>query len=446
MLELILIIISSLVVVKSLDMPPLISSVSSVLLLIEHIALIFSSRILINYEFKRQQLKYRRIYFLFFLIGYTISLIYIYYFWIPDMIRNYSTGWDTFDPIKYYAMSKEMVSGGSVLGSLYFPVVYIYYIEMLILGVHPLIPLFVNQFFYLYAVIILAKFINSDNSKHLQRFAILLLIPEALYFGVTSSKDILCLLCATIIFVHSQKILLKDYSILNYLIASIAFLVLFIARTGMAMMAILSVIMFFFNFKKLRLKHMLFLFVGGGVFLIATNLFNSIGIVTTVAEVSEKAEGQISGDMSFANELSDQKDNAFANKLIPHNPVEFVVFGVIRSVVYAMLSPSDLHIFIEPQNFALIYNEYYTSLLMTISWPIIIYVFIHRKKYMNESLRRLFYVTMLYVMSVGIFNPMIIHRRYRLVYSLLFLALALKSWYIIKSSKTQKEAEPSVLS
>lgn len=438
MIELLLVIFSTAMVLWTSDLPPFVSDNSALTLIIEHLLLILFSKVLIDKQFRGQQVKSRRTYFLFFLIGYSISLIFTNFFWIPDMIKNYSTGWDTFDPIKYYAIANEMVSGGEGRSSVFFPVVFIYYVEMLVLGVHPLVPFFVNQFLYLYAVIILAKYVNCDSNYHLRKFAWLLLIPEALYFNVTSSKDILCLICATIIFVHTQKILSKNYTTSNYIIAAIAFVAMFIARTGMALMAALSVAVFFLNFKKLGIKQVAFLLAGGLVFVFAVHFSDSLGVATTASELSEKAEGQMSGDMSYATELADQTSSAFANKLVPHNSVEFVVFGVIRSIVYAMLSPTDLHIFFEPQNFTLIYTEFYTSLLMTISWVEFFYIFVNRKRCLKGNLKKLAIVVVLYVLSVGMFNPMMIHRRYRLVYSLLFLALSLKSWLLIRDSRRKR--------
>lgn len=55
--------------------------------------------------------------------------------------------------------------------------------------------------------------------------------------------------------------------------------------------------------------------------------------------VAEKVGTEMSGDVSNAAQLNDQSSSGFANYLIPHNTIEYVVFGFVRSICYIVIDP-----------------------------------------------------------------------------------------------------------
>lgn len=433
-ISLFLILISSLFVIFNADAPDKISNIGVLLVLFYHFVTLSIGYLIINKTMTRK-FKLSRIVFLnYFLLGYTISLCLDYFYWIPELIKDYSSDtWGAFDPIKYYAIAFEMTKGISMPDALNFPVVYIYYIEFLLFGTHPLIPFFINSLGYLYAVISVAKFLNN-NSIGLQtaKYAWLFLIPEVLYFNLTASKDIICLICATIIFCHSQRIIARNYNTGNIIVVLVAFVVMFVARTSMALAAAISILIFYVDFRKINLKTISFLAVGLVVFVFSTRFTNSLGVAksTTVDGISDLATKQLSGDMSSSIELRDGSAGVAALALVPHNSFEFVVFGVARSFVTANTSPKEIMNMLDFSNINMTVRI--TGLLMSLSWLVLFFAMTKRKYYSHKEIRMLLIVVLLYFLIVGLSTPLMVHKRYRIIYDLLFFALTIKSILFLK--------------
>ena len=220
-----LILVSTFLVCCNFEVPSKVSNVPDTIILFYHIIVLFVSWTIVVKNIKEPNLRDR--YYLFFLINYSISLFLTYYYWTPYLIKEYDPStWGSFDPIKYYAMAVEMVKGTFIYDVISFPVVWIYYSEFLIFGYHPLVPFFINVLFYLYSVIILAKYICEGKQRQLKYYVWLLLIPEMIYFSLTASKDIICVLCSTMIFVISQNILDGKHKFIDIAIGIIVFFIL----------------------------------------------------------------------------------------------------------------------------------------------------------------------------------------------------------------------------
>lgn len=433
-----LIFISTLIVVLGGGCPSKVSNTPLFVIMLEHLGVLALSYLIIKRQFVGTFKRFRERYYTFFLFGYSISLVLLVYLWIPYLVENYSLGWSAFDPVKYYAMACEMAKGYTLSSIADFPVALIFFFEMLIMGIHPIVPFFVNQIVFLYAVLILVKYLNRNSAKNIPSYSWLLLIPEILYFNITSSKDIICMLCATIIFVQTQKIWQKDYKLSTIISAVFFFVVMFFARTSMAMMAALAVVIFYMDLKKISFKNLTFLLICIVAFVISLRLTESMDVSTTVADLNTKSAEYVGGNMTNAAKLADQSGDAFARRLIPHNSFEFIVFGIVRSIIYAFISPTDFMNLFDFRSLNLNYTSYLTSLLMTFAWPFFIYLVIKKRKCIDKELKNLLIVTMIYVFIVGMFNPMMIHRRYRVVYDLLFFALYIKSWLVASNKENFK--------
>lgn len=442
-MSIILIILSTFLLIINLGAPSMVSTASSFVLVIEHLLLILCSWLLIKHCLKDEYSKYRTKYFNCFLLGYSISLLFLYLYWTPELVSTWATDFSAFDPVKYYAIAQTTVESSPDPALAYFPVSWIYVAIFKVLGIDPLVPLFVNVFAALYTTIILAKFVNEDKAKHFGYFAYLLLVPEIVCFNMMSAKDTICMICVTIIFVNSQEFLKRKFTINKVIITAIAFIALALARTSMSLAALFGILIFSFNFKKLNFKKILLLVFGILIFVIAFNFTQDLGSATNADDISERATEQISGDMENSAELNGQSSNSFARKLVPHNTVEAIVFGFIRSLCYVVIDPrfikSPISIFIFNQD-----NKWsplidFTTLLMTIC-DFFIFFMVRKWKYRTENYRRLFIITAFYMLVVGIFNPLMIHIRYRVIYDLLFFALGLKSWLLYRDNKVNKMA------
>lgn len=439
-MDLILYFISTLLILLNLDAPPLTSDASGVLLLVEHFILLWGVNMLINKQLKGVAVRYRKRYLVHFLIGYCVSLTLMYLYWTPYMIKSWATNMDTFDPVKYYAIASEIVNGVPNGAIIAYPVSWIYVLLFYILGRDPLIPIFVNSISVLYAVLIISKYINNDNPRHVKYFSYLLLIPEVMYFNMMSAKDTICMICAVILFVFSQEFIDKRFKVSHIIIAVIALFAMVLARTSMSFVAILGVVLMFASSGKFSLKKIIMLIFLVAIITGALALTIGLGSHESTFNIQDKIGSEMAGDMSSANALSDQSKDSFMRYLVPSNPFEFIVFGIIRSFCYVIIDPgmitSPLTRFALDGSFKCPLMSNSTTVLMFLSLPFIFGLFLSWRK-MNKKLKRLFVITMLYFLVVGMFNPLMLHIRYRVVYDLLYFTLALKSYLLFRSKRSR---------
>jgi len=434
----ILILISTLLIIINLNAPPITSDAPSVLLIMEHFIVLWFASKLIKKHLDGYLKRYRKRYLSCFLIGYSLSLVLMYLYWTPYMAENWATNFDTFDPVKYYAIASEIVRGDMNSAIIAFPVSWIYVVLLTILGRDPLIPFFVNSIALLYAVLILCKYLSKDNQWHIKHYSFLLLIPEVIYFNMMSAKDTICMICAVIIFVLSHKIIEKKHNSLDIVIVVLSFVAMVLARTSMSFVAILGVIMMTIFSGKFNVKKLLFLLIVIGIVGGAITLSIGLGSHESTFNVQEKIEGEMNGDMSVANTLEDQSKDSFMKYLVPSNPFEFIIFGIIRSFCYVIIDPgmitNPFSRFAFDGTFRCPLMPNSTTVLMFLSLPVIFVGIISQKK-MNKEYKALLAQTLFYFFVVGTFNPLMLHIRYRVVYDILFFALTIKSYLIIKDKK-----------
>lgn len=428
-MQLILTILSYVLVALNLGAPPKVSNMSSLALMAEHTAVILLCAAIIKRQFRERLL--RRRYNLFFLAGYCVSLLFLYSEWGQSLVKDYALDFSTFDPIKYYSMAAESIKTGTEFeGMTMFPVAYVWYFVMGLLGMDPLVPLFVNEVAFVYAVCILAKFVNGGTPQHLGYYSWLLVIPEVAVFNVTSSKDILCLLCATILFVKTAEIVRRKYSLAGIGVIAVAFTVFALARTSLAMASICGVMLMVIFSRRFSKRVVALSCIG---LCMAVAVFTITGNMDSTAEdVAEKVGTELTGDVSEAAELNGQSSNSFARRLVPHNSVEFVAFGFVRSVCYVVLDPrfvtAPLRTLLPLDGLTMHVMVDYTTLLMFIACFFILVWLRKDWKAESRAVKDTFMVAMMYWYAVGTFNPLMIHVRYRLVYDLLFFAIAIRAF------------------
>lgn len=410
-----------------------VSSMPNALLLVEHTVVLMICHYIIKKHFVKQKLQNR--FFLFFIIGYCISLFYMYYEWKPQLIKTFSTDWDAFDPIKYYSMATVSIQSGHLLdGMEWFPVSYVIYAILRIFGLHPLVPLFFNEVVFVYSICTLTNFLNEDRPFQIKYYSWLLLIPEALCFVATSSKDVLCMLCATIVFVKASELLQKKISLSKISIAALFYLIFIMSRTSLAMASVCG-IMLTVVFAKKMTKQTIFLSAAIVTIMFAAfTLTDDLG--SNADSISKKVKTELSGDVSNSAELMGQSANSFAKKIIPHNTVEYIVFGFVRSICYIVINPrfvkSPISTMVPLDGLTMLWLTDITTLLMCISFFYILLWLKKSFKHENRNVKSLFIVTFLYWYSVGTFNPLMIHVRYRVVYDILFFAIAIRTYLAYK--------------
>lgn len=432
-MRIILIILSFIGVYLNFDAPEKISTIGNVTLVFEHILVLVAAFYIIKKHFTDNKIIDR--YYNCFLLGYLLCLLMVAFWWRDELFLKFTINWDAFDPIKYYSMASLVLDGNTPPNIQHFPVVYIYAVVMYVLGVNPLVPLFFNILLYVYAVCLITKYINNSSSNVIGYYCLLFLIPECLYYMIMSAKDTICLLMATIIFVKSSIVFEGNYKRKDFLILIVAFILMAVSRLSLSFASILGIILLNMNLKRLTFQKVLFVIFAIGAFAIALYVGGSLGTETYAERTIDVASQELlTGDVSRAVELRGQSEDSFARKLIPHNSVEFIVFGVIRSICYIIIDPRfindpiSLFSFSGVMRFSPLVN--FTTLLMFIFNFVILWWFVKIKK--SQRVRNTLYITIMYVLLVGMFNPKMIHIRYRLVYDLLYFSIAIQAFYSIK--------------
>lgn len=441
-MQIILIFLSYLLVLLNFDAPTKVSNMSNALLLAEHTGVLLLCSTIIKYYFPSKQIRSR--YNLFCLVGYCVSLLYLYVEWGSSLVSHYTLGWEAFDPIKYYSMAADSIKTGNVYdGMTIFPVAYVWYYIMRFVGLNPLVPLFFNQVVLTYAICILVKFINGNSPSHIKYYSWLFVIPEVLSYTVTSSKDILCLLCATILFVKTAEMVRKRPSLLSIGIIALTFTVFVLARTSLAMASICGVMLTIIFSGRFSRRVIILSCVGFCMAAAASTLTGNMD--TSAGDIADKVGTELSGDVSQAAELNEQANNSFAKRIIPHNSVEFIVYGFIRSVCYVVIDPryikSPIQTLMPFDGLNLQVCVDYTTLLMFISC---IFIFFWIRRYWrteDPNIKDTFIVAAIYWYAVGAFNPLMIHVRYRLVYDVLFFAVAIRAYIRYKERRKPRKQQ-----
>lgn len=427
MRTLFLLFISTLLVLRNLFAPSSVSSISWFAVIGEHIALLVGSFYMIKYQLKKYSTSFQHRYFDFFLIGYSISLAILAFNWTPYLPIN-SSQWG-FDPQRYYHYAGEILNTGYTETSLlYFGVVYFYYIAFKLFGYDPIVPLFINEILTLYSVLILSKFVSNDK-KILKYFVFLLVIPEVIYFNVMSSREILCMAGTTIFTVKYLQLFnnKEKGSLLDYGILLSSFFLVAIIRTLMVIGLIFLVVIVTMKKSRRKIKSSAFLMVALLIVtVIALRLSTEMGSFNT----SENMLSNVSRMLSGSQEETDwviYSQGSFSKLLIPHNNIEFLVFGFIRSFAYLIIDPRFIY---DP--IALFYLNgaqppIYTNLTTLIMFCSLVYIynFIKRFKGLDFTMKYLFITFIIYFFLVGMGNPTMIHIRYRVVYDLLFFSIIL---------------------
>lgn len=405
------------------------SNTSIFVLILEHSFTLYAAYLIIWNNFLDQDIRIKIKFYSFFLISYILSLICLYTCWTPFLDSD-SEGWG-FDPQRYYYYASNIITDNNIeFGLNYVGVVYFYSFIMSIFGINPLIPLFFNVIFVLYTCIVITKFFINIQNIDIKYFSWLLLVPEIIVFNVMSSREIL-VMCSLTIFVI-KVFSLKDKKYKDFLIT---FLSLFFAgfiRPPMAMMGILSVFLWHFMTSKLK-NNIVLIFVAVCSFLIIFYTGDLLGSLSDNASLIEAASQKIQGDNEIGEAFS-YTDNSFTKKLIPHNLVEFFVFGFIRSICYLLPDPSFFQVidsFFNISNYVIYVN--WNTVCMFFSITILWGLFLRRGS-LDKRIQYLLFNLLFCLFFIGTLNTNLIHQRYRIVYDLLYFSLVIYGY----SQRVQK--------
>lgn len=404
----------------NLDTPDNLSDHNYGVLLLLYIFILFFSRYIINKKLKATTIKFRDFTTTCFYASLALSLFYLYFCWTPYLSPS-NPNWG-FDPQRYYYYASNLSKGIQIdYGLNYQGVVYIFYYIFYLLGADPMIPLFLNITLTLIAVLLIIRLIKIEGNSNSYLFKYtpyMLLFPELIYYNTMPSRETLSMVFSVFAMYHLYYYI-KDRVLHNLLMSFVMILALLLIRPPFAGVCIICTsIMLFIKTKRKIVSISLGLILSVGVLALG-NIFNtSMESNNSYDSLNESVNSKIEGD----NKIEEDKNynsNSFTAKLIPNNPIEFIIFGIIRSIFYMTPKGSPLNIF----SINSPYEVGSSILVQTSSWLLLLCVpciFWNIRKFKRTSL--LSQITLVFFivffLVVGMFNTNIIHDRYRIVYIL----------------------------
>ncbi|WP_455673064.1 hypothetical protein [Phocaeicola sp.] len=429
MLVVFLLLFSILCIALNVNVPHSIADANRMLVFLAGGLMLWGAFAIIQIRLRNYSDKVKKSFFSFFLLSFIIAALYLHYSWCPYLVKMH--GSIAFDPQRYYeAMFNIIKYGNTNVGMNYFGVVYFYAFFMKMFGLSPIIALYVNSLLVLYASIELSILLRGRMQKGFHLFALMMVIPEIIYFNCMTSREIICTTSVVIIIVNLYRLLTR-FDMASLLVAMSFFFLLFVVRPPFALVVLLCLGIYMMLVSK-RKKRMLLLLLP--IFCIAILAFQySESIGSSNEALQDQLEASTQG--SSTSDAANYSQNSISKALIPHNIIEFVIFGFVRSFAYIIVSPSMITNPINALSFDIGQSSFFTSLtslLMLICIPVI-----YRERKKIYKIRRLEFKIILislvvYFFVVGTFMASFIHIRYRLVYDMLYFGVVL---YLYITSK-----------
>jgi len=129
------------------------------------------------------------------------------YGWIYNLLSNIDWG---YDPQRFYEYSQNLIKTNWVVTDNlnYNGVTYFYAVVFYIFGINPYIPALINNLITIIALLNLfnyLKVLNIKNVKYIWLFFLILLSPEAVWFDIITSREMLLASLLCIITVEFSK-------------------------------------------------------------------------------------------------------------------------------------------------------------------------------------------------------------------------------------------------
>lgn len=409
------------------------SNASAWMMLAEHFALLFFGYIVIRRVLHRYSSKQRNYFYGCFLLSYSLTLFFLWWSWTPFILPS-SPGWG-FDPQRYYLYAYEtVVYGSSSFGLNYDGIVSLYVFIFHFFGVDPLVPVFINTAISIVSCSLLARVLGEYMPDKTYRFAWLLFIPEIIYYNMMPSRETICGFCVALA-LYEFIMLTRSKSVSNVL--------LFIFAVGLcafirppfagALIASVGVYLLFFS-RSISMIQKFFLLVG-----IVALLSFSLSLYQDL-QLGEKVEQALEGNVN-ASEDFNYAENSIALKLIPNNPVQFFVYGIVRSFLYLIPSPNFFSAFSAKSEHAFwqYVSRELTTIFMFLTFSSLIgFLRIVKNRLKADSILLCALGLICFFFIIGMFNTNMVHHRYRIVYDYLYFGLFILALNILPRWKLRQ--------
>lgn len=419
-------------VVLNLNAPAELSYANKLLLVGDCVIMLYVGRLLVNRMIVPEFALLRSRIWNYFVLFVGLVLLYLYICWTPYLspLSPGIKGWG-FDPQRYYWWAVESLRFESFdYGLNYKGVVEIYRFAMSVFGIDPMVPVFVNALAVLFAICSIAgTYIRHgktfSNSLVLKCLPFLFFIPEIIAYSAMSSREVLSASFSLICLSYTVRYLYGQ-SLSHLIKAFICIVVLFIVRPPFAITTFIAVVvsMMLCSSRLSKIQKVLFaLLLGIGIMSVGIGMNSAMGSAVDVERLDDALKRKIEGGNEKDEELG-YSENSFAEKLIPHNPVEFFVFGAIRSATYLIPKSNLISPLLSGTPF-IMYGALsnLTGLLFMCLIPVIWWS-VRNLKQLDDFSRSVlvFFLLLLSVVGFGIAN--FIQDRYRIVFDFIFVLFA----------------------
>jgi len=368
-----------------------------------------------------------------------ITIFILFAGWIPCLDPSSCPSWG-YDPQRYYWDALDLIKNNwnPSIGANYQGIIFYYAFIFKSFGHNPVIPAIINCFTTLLGILYLISFlykIKRKNETNAWVVVFLLLIPEVIWYDVMTNRDNLMATLLIITNISIGKYILdrKESILSTILISGLCLFSILAVRTTMILPVLLNV---FLMSILLKTKEKFSLF--------KKSVFILIGITALLAgPIIQKISGgydidylgSLNRSQSFESSVAGQSqwsNNSIGLLLAPNNSFQAILYMIPRMVIY-LAAPLPkvsfpLNDLISGDWWSWQYIMIYpTSILMLCISPLLLAgtynVFKNRKN--NPSPLVLFSTFWIIFISVAGGN-IIIHERYRLMFTILLFACA---WY-----------------
>jgi hypothetical protein len=365
---------------------------------------------------------------------FTIFLLYVG--WIPELYPNTSINWG-YDPQRYFQDAWTLIEDdwSPIRGSNFQGVIYYYGAIFYLFGHNPVIPALINSIVTLYGAIFIIKCAYDFMPYRMSTdwtISWILLIPEVLWYDVMTSRETLMAVLIIITLLGTGRYLtdLYKYTSMGLLFfIGTGILAILTVRTSMIIPVCVGIIIMIFFFQPQGKKNLL------SKGLIAILIIFGILIGPIIQELiggyDIDYQKILYGLQSFNNNIASDmewSENSIGLLLVPHNGLEAILFLPLRMVLYlAAPLPNPL-----PPIAELIGGSWSawqrimtapTSIFMLLGFPYVLaglkYTWTIRS-YNPTSL--IFQVTFWITFIAVAGGNLIIHERYRLMFSMMLFA------------------------
>ena len=369
------------------------------------------------------------------------TIFLLYSGWMPELDYSTSRSWG-YDPQRYYRYSVELIKNDWVpnFGLNYMGIVYYYAAIFYVIGYNPLIAALINIFVTLCGILFLIRnlyaFVPARSRKDWS-ISYLLIIPEVLWYDVMTSREtLLAILVLFVSLIVGRKIIAyKGETIDSWLVAGIFLLAILSVRTSMVIPVVFGAFFMFILSAKSgqspsRRYSTLFVLLIGIIILFFAMPVIGIYLGSSEFNLSKNISAIFSSDENIASKIDGWSDRSIGVLLIPDNFFQAILFTPLRMILYLAAPLPNITVTLS----GLLFGSYSAwQSLMTISTSLLmvsLFPYVLAGTSTAWDMRRkapgllVFSITLWINFFAVAGGNLIIHERYRLMFTILFFAVA----------------------